>query len=355
MLKQAKLALILAGVLTASMFLAGCGLFGQDNKESLDPPGEVTHLKEGENLEASPETETTAEENTDTVMRDIYLIDKNGYVVAQSLPLPQTKSIAKEALMHLVSDGPISDMLPNGFRTAIPAGTEVDVDIQNGVATVDFSEEFTSYDEKDEKNILESITWTLTQFDSVNSVLLKVNGYPLTEMPKGGTPISDKGLSRADGINIDYADVGDITNTRPVTVYYLGQSDEKPYYVPVTRRVSNSEKNDITAVINQLVEGPGLQTELVSALHNDVQLIEEPSIGEGNVSLNFNEFILGNSNEEKIISKETLESIVLSLTEQEGIESVSITVDGAEEIVNEQGEPLTAPVTRPEKVNTGSF
>ncbi|WP_062104520.1 GerMN domain-containing protein [Bacillus niameyensis] len=354
MSKQAKLALTLAGVLTASMFLTGCGLFGKD-KESLDPPGEVTHLKEGENLETSPETETTAEENTDTVMRDIYLIDKNGYVVAQSLPLPQIKGIAKEALMHLVSDGPISDMLPNGFRTAIPAGTEVDVDIQDGVATVDFSEEFTSYEEKDEQNILESITWTLTQFDSVNSVVLKVNGYPLTEMPKGGTPISDKGLSRADGINIDYADVGDITNTRPVTVYYLGQSDEKPYYVPVTRRVSNSEKNDITAVINQLVEGPGLQTELASALHNDVQLIEEPSIGEGNVTLNFNEFILGNSNEEKIISNETLESIVLSLTEQEGIESVSIAVDGAEEIVNEQGEPLTAPVTRPEKVNTGSF
>jgi germination protein M len=50
-----------------------------------------------------------------------------------------------------------------------------------------------------------------------------------------------------------------------------------------------------------------------------------------------------------------LNALVLSLTEQKGIESVAVTVDGKAEIVNENGEKLTEPVTRPENVNTGSF
>ena len=35
---------------------------------------------------------------------------------------------------------------------------------------------------------------------------------------------------------------GDITNTRPVTVYYIGGEKEQYYYVPVTKRVSNNEQ-----------------------------------------------------------------------------------------------------------------
>ncbi|MCJ7839874.1 GerMN domain-containing protein [Lederbergia sp. NSJ-179] len=355
MSKKAKLAFTLAGVLTASMVLTGCGLFGKD-KESVDPPGEITHTKEGEEVENSSETtaDETAEETADMEMRDLYLVDKNGYVVAQSIPLPKTKSVAKQVLSYLVTDGPISEKIPNGFRTVIPAGTEVDVDIKDGVAVVDFSEEFSDYQEADEKSILQSVTWTLTQFDSVDSVELRVNGHPLTEMPVGKTPISEEGLTRADGINTDMANVADITNTRPVTVYYLSQAEDEPYYVPVTKRVSNTETNDVAAVIKQLVDGPGLQTTLSTALFNDVKLMDEPKIEDGNVVLNFNESILENS-DSKMISDTTLRSIVLSLTEQKDIKSVSISVDGNSEIVNEDGESLTAPVTRPEKVNTASF
>ncbi|MBS4176160.1 GerMN domain-containing protein [Lederbergia citrea] len=353
MSKRSNVALTASAVLAASMFLSGCGLFGKE-KESLDPPKEVSYLKEGEKLDASPDTETAGEEKAETVMQDVYLIDRNGLVVAQTLPLPKTESVAKQALRYLVADGPVTDILPNGFRTVLPAGTEVDVDIDDGKAVVDFSEEFSSYDVKDEKKILQAVTWTLTQFDSVKTVELRVNGYPLTEMPVGKTPISPDGLSRADGINTENADAADITNTRPVTVYYLAQGSEDHYYVPVTRRIANTEKDDVVAVINQLVEGPGMQSELISALMDDVKLMENPKIENGNVVLNFNEAILGPS-ENKVIADATLRSIVLSLTEQPDIESVSVMVDGSSDLVNEEGESLTAPVTRPEKVNTGSF
>ena len=181
-----------------------------------------------------------------------------------------------------------------------------------------------------------------------------VNGYPLTEMPVSGTPISEDGLTRDDGINLDMSVTGDITNTRPVTVYYLAQQEDKPYYVPVTKRVSNKINDDITAIVHVLAEGPGRLTNLISAVHKEVELLDDPVLEDGIVTLNFNEFIFGSS-EQKMITDETLQSLVLSLTEQQGIESVAITVNGNEELINEDGEPITAPVTRPEKVNSSSF
>ena len=104
-----------------------------------------------------------------------------------------------------------------------------------------FQRNLKTYKPEDELKILEAITWTLTQFDSVDKVKLQMNGKELTEMPVNGTPISEK-LSRANGINIDTSDVFDIANTKAVTVYYIGGEEGSFYYVPVTRRVDN--RND---------------------------------------------------------------------------------------------------------------
>ena len=70
--------------------------------------------------------------------------------------------------------------------------------------------------------------------------------------------------------------------------------------------------------------------------------------------MNFNENIYG-SFEEKEISQTLLDALVLSLTEQKGVESVAVQVKGKAELVDDHGKKLTEPVTRPEKVNTGSF
>lgn len=340
-----------AVILAASVLSAGCGLFGKD-KEKLDPP-DVSYLKEGEKLGAT-ETETAGEEAAETMMTDLYLIDAHGFVVSQTLALPKKTGAARQALEHLVTDGPVSDMLPNGFRTVLPAGTSVDVDIKDGKAIVDFSEEFTEYNAKDEEKIMQAVTWTLTQFDSVQSVELRVNGTPLDKMPVNGTPISPDGLSRADGINTQLSDVVDITNSRPITVYYLAQAVDTQYYVPVTRRVSNTMSDDVEAAVQELIEGPGITTALFSGLIGDVKLLEKPKVENKNVTLNFNAEVLGSVGK-NVIADEVLQSIVLSLTEQTDIESVSIMVDGKAELVNEDGEALTAPVTRPVKINAGSF
>ena len=344
---------VTALLLTSAVTLAGCGWLSGEEKENIDPPADVTMVEEGENLD-NLEEEQTAAESTQTQV--LYLIDENGYVVPQSLalPLPDDLTVAKQALQYLVQDGPVSEFLPDGFRAVLPAGTEADLDIkEDGTAVVDFSEEFKSYNPEDERKILEAVTWTLTEFDTIDRVQIRVNGHDQTVMPVNGTPIGET-ASRSDGINLDTSGIMDITNTRPVTVYFIHQDDESKYYVPVTKRVSNQVDNKIEAVVQALVDGPSLTSGLLPALNPNVALLEDPKVENGQVTLNFNDGILG-SFTDMIITEETLNSLVLSITEQPEVESVSILVNGETEAVTEDGDSLAEPVTRPENVNTGSF
>ncbi|WP_042459323.1 GerMN domain-containing protein [Neobacillus dielmonensis] len=336
-------------VLTASVLLSGCGLFETETQKKIDPPKTSVTVEE---KDTSNKT-TEGKENTEnTIKTELYLMDKNGYVVPQTLNLPKTKSVATQALQYLVVNGPVTDLLPNDFKAVLPEDTELSVDIKDGVATVNFSKEFKNYQPEDEMKILQSVTWTLTQFDNVKSVKLKMNGHELTEMPVNGTPISDH-LTRATGINLDTTDVIDITNTKPITVYYIGGEEGSYYYVPVTRRVSNKEKDPITAAVNELIKGPSDQSNLVSEFMPDAKLLDA-KYKDGTVTLNFDKNIYG-SFEEKVISQHLLDALVLSLTEQKGVQKVAVQVDGKAGLKNDQGKKLSEPVTRPEKVNTGSF
>lgn len=358
MSKRKYKTILTSGVVVSALLLSGCGLFGGEEAKEIDPPKEVTYTNE--NTEAKQEQTTSTEqkttdgaEATSTIKTELYLIDKNGYVVSQTLDLPETESVATQALEYLVKDGPITEILPNGFQAVLPADTKISVNVKDKVATVDFSNEFKNYKAEDELRILQSITWTLTQFDSIEQVKLQLNGHPLDEMPVNGTPIGEE-LTRKDGINLDTSSVADITNTRPITVYYIGGEEENYYYVPVTKRVSSKIDNNIDAVIKELAKGPGGASNLVNEFRPEVKLLDKPIIKDGVVTLNFNESIY-NSFDKKIISQSVLDSLVLSLTEQKDIKSVAITVNGKAELVNEEGKKLSEPVARPEKVNTGSF
>ncbi|PLT32354.1 GerMN domain-containing protein [Bacillus sp. V5-8f] len=357
MSKAAKVT-IASTMLATAVFLSGCGILGSGEEPAkIDPPKEVSYENDAQDLESSENSEKTEANkaaDAQTVKTELYLIDKNGYVVPQTIELPNSKGVAKQALEYLVVNGPVSNVLPNGFRAVLPADTEVDLNInKDGVAVVDFSPEFKNYKKEDELKIVQAVTWTLTQFDTVKKVKLQVNGQELKEMPVDGTPLQD-GLTRAHGINLDTSNVADITNTRPLTVYYVGGDEGSHYYVPVTKRISEMKQDNVAAVIDELIKGPSYSYNLLSDFMPDVKLLDSPKLSEGKVTLNFNESILGSFKEKKV-SQTMLDALVLSLTEQSGIKSVELQVNGSSKLMNGDGKPITEPVIRPEKVNTGSF
>ncbi|ALA54427.1 GerMN domain-containing protein [Shouchella clausii] len=362
-------------VVVLALTTTGCSLGANDAVDTLDePPVTYTDAEEdfgneenepeedvteeqADESEAGEETgeetgstdETTPDEAAESLnQRELYLIDSNGLVVPQTLTLPKTDSVMKQALEYLVEGGPINDILPNGFRAVLPAGTEVDIDHlkEEKLAIVNFSSEFNDYNLADEKQIFEAVTWTLTQFPDVEEVKVEVNGYELDKMPQSEKPLVGN-LSRADGINVDTSEVVDFTNSTDITLYFLGANDEDTYYVPVTKRVENVD-NELEAAINELIDGPSLMTNLLTEMSGDVELLNEPKLQNGEVVLDFNEAIQS-ANEGSAIPTSVLESLALTLTEQGGIEKVSIQVNG-EAGVNEAGIEVEE-VTRPELVN----
>ncbi len=345
-------------VLASTLLLSGCGLFNAEEAvKEIDPPQDVTITEDGTVESEKGVDDVNADQGEETMTSQLYLIDKSGFVVPYTMNLPKTDSVAKQSLEYLVEGGPVSNILPNGFRAVLPPDTQVlGVNIkEDGTAIADFSKEFNNYKKEDEAKILQAITWTLTQFDKVDKVKIWVNGHEQKEMPVNSTPIHD-GVTRDDGINHDTSDVVDLTNTKPLTVYYMAESDGQQYYVPVTKRITNDETDPIVSAVNELTKGPSPSLGLMTDFQDGVELLSAPKYENGKVTLDFNESIFGSFDEEqKIISSNVLNALVLTLTEQDGIESVAVTVNGKAELINENGEKLTEPVTRPTKVNTGSF
>ncbi len=350
-------------LLSCILTISGCGFGFEKSLKEIDPP-KVDYVNEGEQMEdnetgATKEGEVEeatgeepSEEVTEMTTRQLYLLDANGMVVPQSFQLPAVESAAKQALEYLVVDGPITEMLPNGFKAVLPAGTVVQgIDQVDKTLVVDFSNEFKDYAAENEKQILEAVTWTLTQFDGVENVKIQINGYDQTEMPVNGTPIGEN-VSRANGINHEMGNVVDVSNSEDITVYFMAQNEDYSYYVPVTKRMEGVS-DDVRGVLKSLMEGPPVQSGLFSQFSKDIKLLganEE----DGLLTLDFNEAILTGS-EEMVLQQDMLNSLVLSLTEQADIKEVAITVDGHSEVIDEAGNALSEPVSRPENVNKVGF
>ncbi|WP_062047863.1 GerMN domain-containing protein [Bacillus sp. JCM 19034] len=317
------------------------------NHEEETPDPSDYEEPEGDN-EQIDENET---DDLDQVTRKLYLIDENGMVVPQTLNLPKTESVLRQSLEYLVDGGPVTNLLPSGFSAVIPAGTEVDVHLEEGIAIADFSNEFNEYNPELEQQILQAITWTLTEFENVEKVQIKVNGHLQETMPISGTPIGE-GVSRADGINIETGGLADMVNSKGVTLYFLAQNGDNTYYVPVTRRVK-MEGELLETAVNELIKGPALESPLLTDLRQGVELLEEPHYQNGVVTLNFNENILSQL-QSTAISSDVLDMLALTLTEQEGVEQVAIEVEGEGNVLNESGQSIEH-VSRPEQYNFGAY
>ncbi|TSB47982.1 GerMN domain-containing protein [Alkalicoccobacillus porphyridii] len=349
-------------LMAATLVVTGCSFNSENAATNLDTPP-INYVEDGEDIdldevdsedgEQEGEEEEDVTEQAETVQRELYLIDANGMVVPQTLTLPKKEGVLKQSLEYLVADGPVSELLPNGFQAVLPAGTTVDVNVkeEEKIAVADFSKDFEKYDPNQEQQILQAITWTLTQFDSVDKVQIRINGYDQDVMPLNKTPIGD-GVSRSDGINLESSQVVDLVNSEEVVLYFLGHQGESTYYVPVTRRVDTSE-NTLAAAVQGLIDGPAYGTALLSEIQTNVNLLEEPTVSDGTLTLNFDDEIL-TSLESMSVSEDVLNMLALTLTEQEGVEEIVVEVNGEASILNQDGEPAE-PVSRPKQVNDHSL
>jgi len=292
--------------------------------------------------------EIELEEDADeTVARQLYLIDVNGAIAPQTLELPSadSKEVASQVLQYLIKDGPVSAILPNGFQAVLPEETEVlGLNLQeDGTLIVDVSKEFENYEAEDELKVLQSMTFTLTQFEEIDKIELWINGYPQDEMPVNGTPITE-GYSRTNGINIVATDTLDLLNSQAVTMYYPTEYNENRYYVPITQHIEVDELDRYSPIVQALIDGPGYEVNVTHVFNTETLLMDRPRLNDGILELEFNEEILKDS-EKGIISDEVMETLARTLTEDSKVEAIEVRVKDKTEILNENGEVYDEPVT----------
>lgn len=327
--------------------MSGC-FKGEQSMKTTNDVKEVDELTEIDQVGPEEKETDPKIDVTETVERQLFLIDANGMVAPQTLqlPNPDSKEVAMQVLTYLVKDGPVTSLLPNGFQAVLPEGTEIlGVNLtDDGTLIVDLSDEFKNYDVKDELKILQAITYTLTQFDNINRIKIWINGVEQTEMPVGKTPIKD-GYSRSNGINILSQKTVDLLNSDAVTMYFLKQRHDTQYFVPVTQHIEIKEKDYFTALIETLIAGPGYDTHIIHVFNEGVALQNKPRLENGVLQLTFNEEILKDA-QQSIIADDVMETLVRSLTEQKDVQAIEVSVENKDKIINEKGKVYNKPVTK---------
>jgi germination protein M len=335
------LTIIMMGL--AVILLSGCSLWGDGDKTGeIDPPPQNT-----EKQQAEGDTEPTdADVVTEVMEVTAYFKDAHGYVAPLTLEVPKDPGKARATLEYMVDGGPGLAHLPEGFQALIPQGTKITMNIvKDKTAIVDFSEEFTSYNAQDERKMLEAITWALTGFDTIDKVTFWVNGEPLAEMPRDATPLHEP-LSRSMGINLEYANGVDYGRSTPVTLYFQGEStDGLGYFVPVTRMIARTD-NLAHAAMTELIKGP-MNGNLSSVLDPASKVLEVSKI-EDLINVNFDSSLL---NPDREAATESIQSVILSLTETTGMNKVQIMVDGSTDVKSTDDQLYNTPVLRPTQVN----
>lgn len=252
----------------------------------------------------------------------IFLLDKNSYVALTSAALNDTNIIDKaKQLIKILTIGGMESKLPSGFSAIIPPNTEVlSLNYENGLIKIDFSKDILDVKKENEEKMIEAIVYTLTSIESVEKIIIYVEGDILTKLPKSKINLPST-LDKSFGINKQF----NLTNTKniqDVTIYYINEVSGNYYYVPVTKYV-NDTNNKIDIIINELSNN--VNNNLMSFLDENTKLVSS-EIKDNNMYLNFNDKIF--SDLKNNISNEILDTVSLSVRANYDVDSVVFNVDG---------------------------
>lgn len=303
---------------------------------------------------ASSQTKTEPESQTASAGKDeltVYLLDGNGYIAPMTLRTSASddskRTPEETAVAWMTKSADSADQLPPGFSAILPQTTKIhSIESKKGVVTIDFAAPFPSVPANQERKMVEALVWTMTELPGVQSVKLSVDGKALRELPASGLPLPET-LSRSIGINLEQASGIALSRSMAVTLYFSARSEQgDPYFVPVTRLV-NRQADRNQAALQELIKGPQDDKQLEPVLTEGVT-IKNVSQTEDTVSAS----LMDPSWEpEMTIPSETMEALILTLTDSSGDVKASITINGTADFTDTDNRSYDKPVDRPTYIN----
>lgn len=278
------------------------------------------------NLDVKQNLEYTYTNDLET----IYLLDYNDYVARtfiKGCSCSSTVDKASDLLQGLIVEGKKSNIIPNGFKAIIPSGTRVlALNLDKGVLTIDFSKEILEINKKYEEKMLESLIYTLTSINGIDSVKILVEGEELKQLPNSNKQLPSL-LDRDYGINKVYNLTG-TNNIDSYTVFYVNEFNDNYYYVPVTKYINNDKLDKIKIIIEELTSNPVYESNLMSFLNVNTKLLDY-EIKDDVIKLNFNNLILSDITGNSIL-EEVIYTISLSVSNEIDVKEVIFMVENEE-------------------------
>lgn len=243
-------------------------------------------------------------------LKEVYLIDNNNYLARVEIPFKN--KILKENIKEIVETLIIGDKneakIPNGFRSMIPPETEIiSINQKKDTIIIDFTKEILNVEKDIFKQIIESLTFSITDLDGIKNLQILIEGKSLSSTTNNKYPNI---LNKESGINKEYK-INNNKNIIKTTIYYIKKTnDQNYYYVPITKYL-NSNESKVKIIIDELSSNNIYENNLMSFLKGNTKLLDhkwEDQI----LLLNFNSEILADF-EKNIILEEVLYSINLSL------------------------------------------
>lgn len=226
-----------------------------------------------------------------------------------------TVDMANFALKHLF-EGPSNNKL---MKTLPEETSLLSLSVKDGVATVDFSREFSSYSGIDDLLARFSVVSTLCDIPGITEVSITIEGNPLVSKTTG----NEIGrLSKKDVVlDIDVVDSPSATTT--ITMYFA--TSDAMGLKAETRNVKTQNTISIEkTIMNELLKGPSSH-ELTSVMPTGTKVLNvetKDSVCYVNLSVDFVSKFPGGSG---IL---TVYSVVNSLCSLESVQSVQILIEG---------------------------
>ncbi|MBP1925897.1 germination protein M [Sedimentibacter acidaminivorans] len=197
--------------------------------------------------------ETITVNAADTKLKEIvaYYEDENGFVVPVNTEIPWEEGIAKATIRSMVIGNEIEQRIAqSGLHGVLPENTEIKgMSIKDGLCRVDFSQNILNTESyEQEQNMVSALTYTLTEFPTIDKVEVLVEGKELASLSKGyaiNTAFERKNINLLGS-----------ENGSNYTVYYKSPDTEVAgYYVPITFSADKVE-NPVVTVMEKLFNGP---------------------------------------------------------------------------------------------------
>ena len=171
---------------------------------------------------------------------------------------------------------------------------------------------------KYEDKMIESLTYTLTSINGIDSIKLLVDGKELKKLPNSNKLLPTF-LDKSYGINKIY-EITNVGNIDSYTVYFVNNVNDNKYYIPVTKYVNDYKQDKIRIIIDELASSFTYQSNLSSFLNENTKLLNYEVIDK-QIKLNFNDMIFSDITNNDIL-EEVVYTICLSINDSIDIDSV---------------------------------